>query len=469
MSSPSPASPGPDGPEAIDARGLPSVAPPDPHALENERTWLREMSTKPRPVRYLGFLRRGGPGYLQAALTLGGGSASASLLAGAAFGYELLWVAPLSMLLGLVMLMAIAHQTLSTGQRPFTAMKVHAGPVFAYGWAIAAALASIIWHFAQYALASSLGQELFRTGGIDVSRTLVGVLILIWAIVSAQLFASGSSGMAWFDRVLRILIWGIVLCFAWTVAQTGVDWPRFWDGLLGFSIPERSAGGIDGFATMMAGLGAAVVVNMVFLYPYSLLARGWGKEHRKLARFDLFAGMLIPYCLATGLMILATANSIHATGTVIDKSFNPLDAAQALRPTLGDGVGNVVFLLGLLGMVLSTITMHMVSASFALSEMFNLKFGSKGYRLAMLAPVPGFLGCLYWSDLAFYVAIPTSIAGGVMLPLVYFAFTRLQASKRYLGADRPSGWRQNAVVGAMSLVTLIVACLFGYFLYARVL
>ena len=48
------------------------------------------------------------PGWLQGAMTLGGGSAASSLLAGALFGYQLLWVQPLAMLLGIVMLNAEA-------------------------------------------------------------------------------------------------------------------------------------------------------------------------------------------------------------------------------------------------------------------------------------------------------------------------------------------------------------------------
>jgi hypothetical protein len=38
-------------------------------------------------------------------------------------GYSLLWVQPLGMLLGVIMFMAIAYQTLSTGVRPFAAMR----------------------------------------------------------------------------------------------------------------------------------------------------------------------------------------------------------------------------------------------------------------------------------------------------------------------------------------------------------
>jgi len=102
--------------------GLPSANPPDPKQHAAEVEWLQEQESKSRAARWTAFLRKGGPGYLQSALTLGGGSAATMLFAGAAFGYGLLWLGPVSMLLGIIMMSAVAHQTLSTGLRPFEAM-----------------------------------------------------------------------------------------------------------------------------------------------------------------------------------------------------------------------------------------------------------------------------------------------------------------------------------------------------------
>ena len=96
---------------------LPMVQPPDPEVLAAEKKWLVSLEDASPLTRWSFFLKRGGPGYLQSALTLGGGTAAATLMAGGAFGYSLLWVAPVSMLLGLAVLSAVAHQTLSTGKR----------------------------------------------------------------------------------------------------------------------------------------------------------------------------------------------------------------------------------------------------------------------------------------------------------------------------------------------------------------
>jgi len=442
------------------------VRPPDPRLLAEERRWLEQVARRGVLSRAFAYLGRGGPGYLQAALTLGGGSASASLLAGAAFGYDLLWVAPLGMIGGVIVLAAVAHQTLSTGMRPFEAMRVYAGPPFAWGWAIGALVASVVWHFAQYSLASAIAVDLGQVSGLGISRGAAGVLILIWAVVTAQLFGTRTRLSAWFDRLLKTLVWGIVVCFGIVAVRAGIEDPvAILRGLFSFRIPA-SRGDASGIALVLAGLATAVGVNMVFLYPYTLLARGWGREHRELARFDLCFGMFLPYVFATGLMIIAAANTIQAdfSGTKI----GPVEAAGTLGALLGPVFGQVVFDLGVLAMVLTTITLHMVCAGLAASEMFGLSFGSKGYRLAVLLPTPGVLGCFFWSEMSVWLAVPTSIVSGFLLPVAYIGFCKLQASRDYLGDDRPTGLAGRAWLGAMVLATLVVTAFFGWYLITKV-
>jgi len=441
------------------------VTPPDPELLAEERAWLGKVSRKSFGARALAYFGRGGPGYLQAALTLGGGSASASLLAGAAFGYDLLWVAPLGMLIGIVMLAAVAHQTLSTGMRPFQAMRVHAGAAFAYGWAIGALLSSVVWHFAQYSLASAIVVDLGQVLGTSVSRGAAGVAILIWAVVTAQLFGTRTRASAWFDRLLKTLVWAIVLCFGIVAVRAGIEDPgAILRGLVSFKIPD-ARGDASGIALVLAGLATSVGVNMVFLYPYTLLARGWGREHRELARFDLAFGMFLPYVLATGLMIVAAANTIQAdfSGTKI----SPVEAAGTLGALLGPYWGELLFHVGVLAMVLTTITLHMVSAGLAASEMFGVRFGSLGYRLAVLLPTPGVLGCFFWSEMSVWLAVPTSIVSGFLLPVAYVGFCKLQTNREYLGDDRPRGLGGRAWLLGMILATAVLIGFFGWYLVTK--
>jgi len=435
--------------------GLPSANPPDPKQLAAEVEWLQEQESKSRAARWTAFLRKGGPGYLQSALTLGGGSAATMLFAGAAFGYGLLWLGPVSMLLGIIMMSAVAHQTLSTGLRPFEAMKRYAGPVFAWGFAGGAVISSIIWHFAQYSLGAAVLADMGDAAGIDISQGLAGALILAVAIAWAFAYGKSSRTLRLFEGSLKILVWGIVACFGIVVLKTGIADPGdLLAGYIPFRVPEGTSD-VSPMTTIVGGLAAAVGANMLFLYPYSLLARGWGRPHRRLAQFDLLAGMFLPYMLATSLMVIATANTFYYGDVEFSGTgLSPVQAAQALSGVVGEGMGRWIFNLGILGMAVSSIILQMVCCGFVATEVLGWKFGSGKYRLACLLPAPGVLGAVLWKDIAIWIAVPTTLLCGFMLPLAYIGFIKLQRNKTYLGDDAPKGGKATAWVGGMVISTL---------------
>ncbi len=430
------------------------VHAPDPARLAADRAWLAGVAQRPWLARQAAYLRRGGPGYLQSALTLGGGTASACILSGAAFGFELLWVAPLGMILGGIVFMAISHQTLSTGMRPFEAMRVHAGPVVAWGWAIGTVLASVVWHFAQYSLASAVLVDLAEVAGFTAPRWLMGLLVLAWAVPTAFSFGSGRKFAAAFDTLMRWMVWLIVAMFAVVAVRVGLG-SHAGEVAAGF-IPHVPAdnGDVRANSVIIAGLATAVGINMTFLYPYTLLARGWGREHREYAKADIVYGMVLPYIVVTTLMVIVAGATLSAGFT--GKSIGPVDAAKSLGSLLGPVWGRVFFDLGLLGMLLTTITLHMVCSGLACAEMFRLRIGSPAYRMAALLPVPGVLGSVFWGSISVWLAVPTSIIAGALLPLAYIGFIKLQTSRAYLGDDRPRGPLAVAWLAAMGVGTAVL-------------
>lgn len=435
--------------------GLPSTNPPDPEQLAAEVEWLMEQESKSRGARWLAFLQKGGPGYLQSALTLGGGSAATMLFAGAAFGYGLLWLGPVSMLLGIIMMSAVAHQTLSTGLRPFEAMKRYAGPVFAWGFAGGAVISSIIWHFAQYSLGAAVISDMGDAAGFELTQGVAGALILAVAIAWAFAYGKSSRAIRWFESSLKFLVWGIVLCFGLVVLKTGIADPgAMLKGYIPFQFPEGKSD-VTALTVVVGGLAAAVGANMLFLYPYSLLARGWGRQHRRLAQFDLLAGMFLPYMLATSLMVIATANTFYYGDVEFSGTgLSPVQAAQALSGVVGEGIGRWIFNLGILGMAVSSIILQMVCCGFVATEVLGWKFGSGKYRLACLLPAPGVMGAVLWKDIAIWVAVPTTLLCGFMLPLAYIGFVLLQRNRSYLGDDTPKGGKATAWLGGMVISTL---------------
>jgi hypothetical protein len=372
------------------------------------------------------------------------------------------------MLLGVVMLSAVAHQTLSTGERPFDAMRRHAGPFFAWAWALGALVSSIIWHFPQYSLASAVLVDMGAVVGLDgLDPRAMGFVVLAWAVAISMLYGASPTAVRWYERALKYMVWLIVLCFGAVVAKTGIaDWGALARGFLVPTIPaERN--GIAGFTVVISGLSAAVGVNMLFLYPYSLLARGWEREHRRLARFDLLTGMLLPYALATSLMVIATANTIYMDGDFAAARLAPIDAARSLADVVGTTLGRVVFNLGVLGMALSSITLQMLVAGFLASELLGWRVGSWRYRLATLVPTPGCLAPFFWSKMAVWVAVPTNIVCGLFLPAAYVGFVLLQRDRSYLGADTPRGTIGKLWLGAMILATLLLTAALGWYVWTK--
>ena len=63
---------------------------------------------------------------------------------------------------------------------------------------------------------------------------------------------------------------------------------------------------------MISAAATAVGINMTFLLPYSMLRKGWDKVFRGLAIFDLSTGLFIPFILATGCVVIASASQFHA-------------------------------------------------------------------------------------------------------------------------------------------------------------
>ncbi len=432
------------------------------HRTTDHTARFAELDAKPFVPRVAGYLRFMGPGYLQSAMTLGGGSAFAALFGGAAFGYQLLWVAPAAMLLGIIVMSAVAWQTLSTGEDPYDALRDRVHPIFAWMFAWGGLLSSIIWQFAQYALAGAMISMLFGTTPIGG-----GIIALVWCVSVGLLHGRAPRFIRGYELILTGMVWFIVLSMAAVVVRTGIPNPG--KMLAGFvpSIPEDWSGvnadgkpaTIDSLTVIVSGLAAAVGANMLFVYPYTLRKNGWGRDHRRLARYDLVFGMFLPFSLAVSLMVIASAAVFHYgdagfTGAKIP----PAKAAEifAAPERLGPVIGKWIFGLGILAMALSSITMQMLASGFAGVKLFGVKEDSIGHKGFIVLPAIGFLGAVFWGDIAPWVSVPTNIICGLFLPVSYLGFTLLQRNRAFLGDDTPRGGLATAWLAGMALATIVL-------------
>lgn len=316
--------------------------------IESDRQRLIEAQQKGGLTKLKAYLQLSGPGWLQSALTLGGGSLASSLYLGVVAGVTLLWLQPLAMILGIIMLSAIGYVCLSTGDRPFRAIIRHINPVLGWAWLLATMAANMVWALPQYSLFYGVTEQnllpgLFGEGGPlagDGGKWAVSAIVLVISTIVVWGYGSGGWGVKIYEGLLKIVVALIVACFfavvlKMSLSSDGISWGEV---LAGFvpnlrQLSEPAAGlrtmieAIENAEpqsywtslvvnqqreVMISAAATAVGINMTFLLPYSMMAKDWTREFRGLASFDLSTGMFIPYVLATTCVTIAAANQFHA-------------------------------------------------------------------------------------------------------------------------------------------------------------
>ena len=306
---------------------------------------LREADEAGGIKKVMTYLRLSGPGFLQSAITLGGGSLAGSLYLGVLAGTSMLWVQPLAMLLGIIMLSAIAYVTLSTGKRPFPAVNEYVNPVLGWGWAIAAFVANMVWIMPQYTLGIGVFQQnlmpgIFGEGGALGEFASNLVLVLVFFVIAVGFvwnYGRGGWGVKIFELIIKVMVALIMISFIGVVVRLTMVGELDWGAIFAGFVPDPSMilRPAEGFVAILENVpeefrehweeiivsdqrgvivstaATAVGINMTFLFGYSLLKRGWGKSFRGFMKFDLGFGLLIPFLIATACVVVAAASQFH--------------------------------------------------------------------------------------------------------------------------------------------------------------
>jgi Mn2+/Fe2+ NRAMP family transporter len=312
--------------------------------IEKDRQMILDAQKKGKGSVFKTYLKLSGPGWLQSGITLGGGSLSSSLYLGVLVGFSFMWLQPLAMILGIIMMSAIAYVTLSAGERPLHAINKHVNPVLGWGWLIASMMANLVWSLPQFALGTAaLRQNIVpRLLGPEVmseipSKMIAGAIFLAICLTFTLTYGAGGKGTKIFEILIKIIVSMIVLCFLGVVIKLSFEGKIVWGNILSGLVPDLSlfnkptdiimphiqkvADKFQPFWTnmivgqqrdvMISAAATAVGINMTFLLPYSMLRKGWDKYFRGLAIFDLSTGLFIPFIIATGCVVIASSSQFH--------------------------------------------------------------------------------------------------------------------------------------------------------------
>jgi len=395
---------------------------------DRELSVIDSVADAPPLKKFLAYAKISGPGWLQGAITLGGGSLAGALFLGSTSGYGSMWVQPLAMICGVIMLCAISYVTLSTGNRPFHAINRHLHPLLGWSWLIATIMANLVWTMPQFALATgAIQQNLGILSDAKFIPLFCGILFATGIGVNA-LYQAGGQGAKTFDLIIKIMVAVIVLSFFAVVVALLTSGQLPFAKILGGYFPNPASLfkpvatyepliAQSNFSTYwtekisdqqrdvtFAAFGSAVGINMTFLLPYTLLKKRWAKKHRGLSLTDLSIGLFVPFFLATSCVVIAAASSFHGKAPTLEgaelqaaivavsseipdsagkvgladvqlaEMLQKRDAgalAVTLEPFAGEVISQKIFGVGVLGMALSTIIILMLMNGLAFQEAFS--------------------------------------------------------------------------------------------------
>ena len=406
-----------------------------------------------RRLPFLAVLAVIGPGVIAASAGNDAGGISTYSVAGADFGYRMLWLVPV-MILALVVVQEMAVRMGAVTGKGFAALireRFGIRPsLFAMVALVVSNAATSVSEFAGIASAMEI---------IGISRY---VAVPIAALAVWLLVVRGS-----YRRVEKIMLAMSAVFIAYVISAFLVR-PDWGEVARATFVPyvELNAGFV---MLAIAMVGTTIAPWMQFFVQANVVDKGVTARELPLQRVDVISGTLVAGFIAW-CIILTTGTMLHGSGTGIQTA---ADAAGALSPVAGTYAAQL-FAAGLFGASLLAACVLPLTAAYAVCEAFGFERGID--RSWNEAPV--FNG-IYTFIIVFgaaFILIPgldlialmvlSQVIGGVLLPFLLVYMMVIVNDRRIMGRHVNGrganllGWGTIAVATALT-VALVVLTVFG--------
>ncbi|WP_417442771.1 Nramp family divalent metal transporter [Idiomarina abyssalis] len=389
-----------------------------------------------------------GPGALVAAAFIGPGTVVTASLAGANFGYALLW----ALLFSIVACVILQEMSARIGLVTQAGLGENIRNNLTSGWLRWLALILI---FSAIAIGNSVYQGGNLSGASLGAGELLGPVTILdawlsnaWAlvigIIALLILWSGNA------RVIEKALIGMVLlmsvAFIGTFLLTAPDWSAVFKGTFGFSLPTGAT------LTVVALIGTTVVPYNIFLHASSVSKKWQSPNDLSAARQDLF--LSIPFGGLISMAIVATAASAFFGQQVTIESAG--DLAGSLRPLFGDGA-TYLMAIGLFAAGISSATTAPLASAYALCGImgWSVNLRSRAFRTVWLSIL--LIGIVISSVGIKPVTVIwfAQVANGILLPVIVgFLWWLCQSSM--LGNYRNSAL-QNMLAAVIFLISVLLS------------
>jgi len=385
-----------------------------------------------------------GPAWIIAADASGPATLASLSLAGATYGYKLLWVVLLSVLFGATAQHLAVKIGVIEGRGIIATTEERLGP--AWGWVLT--LDAI--------LVTLLAGLVLMNALCGVTSLVTGLQTPYWGFFFAPIiaFILIKGGYRWFELLCKGLIVLILGSFLGTLAFVDLSWKEIGAGLI-----PNLPGGMDSAMMMAAIMGGAVHITIIGMHTYNCNAKKWTRGDLKLAKIDNALSMGGAFGLYSVIIFFVAAAVLFPNQIRVASA---TDAALSLEPLLGKGA-MVIFLLGLWGAAFSTLSPTVLAmVYFILDKMkWPLYDNNRDWRFigtvivccTLVAFGPFLKG-------GFFLLLPLMLALGLCgTPLILAIILYLLNKEEVAGEDRNS-WPLNMLAGLTLLVTVFLGLRF---------
>jgi NRAMP (natural resistance-associated macrophage protein)-like metal ion transporter len=394
-----------------------------------------------------------GPGILVTAAFIGPGTVTTASIAGAEYGFALLWALLFSVLATIVLQEMAARLGLVARLGLAEALRSAYGRSWLGTMAIVLVISAIGFGNAAYEAGNITGAALGLENitGISVTRWSLAV-----GVLAGMLLAWGRYALI--EKLLIVLVLLMSLVFLLTLLMVGPDLGEMFGGLLIPQIPEGS------LLTIMALIGTTVVPYNLFLHA-SAVQEKWSADgdtatNLHQARLDTSLSIGLGGLITLAIMSTSAVAFFGAEG-----SFSAASMAQQLEPLLG-AHAKYFFAAGLFAAGLSSAVTAPLAAAYAVCGAlgWSRDLRSTRFRLIWFAVLA--CGTLFAAvgTKPLVAILFAQAANGFLLPICAI-FLLVVMNRRELLGD----YRNNRLVNLLGIAVVLVTVGLGLWKILQVL
>jgi len=399
-----------------------------------------------RPYLFL-ILATLGPGLIAGFVDNDAPGIATYSLAGARFGYSLLWVLVIASLELALFQELGARLGIVTGKGLAALIREN----FGLRWV---ALAMVVL------FVSNTGTTAAELAGLAAALHIFHIPVVITVIVAATAICFV---LTRFDfrkfEILFLIVSFIYFVYVISGFKAHPDWTL---AVKNTFIPTIQFSKAFIF-TAIAVVGTTITPWGQFLIQSFQVDKKLGLEHLKYERLDVFLGSFFLGFIAF-FVVVATAATAWAHGVRVD---TVADAAVALRPFAGS-LASHLFAIGLLNSALFGLAILPLSTAYTISEGFGWESGiNKSFRearefyiLIAISIIIGALIVVFPNFNLLSILFISQALNGLLLPIILVFLVILATNEEIMGEYRNRGWLNwltIATVASLSVLSIVTA------------